>query len=284
MPLSTKEIKRAQWYWSHRQQFYYLLVAILFIADLVIGGFYIVKYNNYKESDSLDEISASLVETKIDYLYFHDLFGPQPLSISREAIISQKETYNFLALVENPNLNWQVKEIKYHFEYSANGKNQKTETKSTFILPQSEKYLYFIDSTPQERLSNFKTELIIDDISWQRIRKEEDFALISENPLSSLKFSQVNLQRTAEDNQKVSQLSFQLENPTVYSFWEVPLVIVPYQGNQPVSLGLLPVRYLESQEKRELKYLWPYFLPSITEVDIRPDLNILDSNIFIPVQ
>ncbi len=275
-----KTIKKAQWYWAHRRQFHYLFIGVLLILDLVLFGIYFVQDNRYANSDSFEKINASLAKEQIDYPFFHELLGPQDLIVNQESVIRSGENYDFLALVENPNPNWQVKEIQYFFDYGSG----QTDTGVTFILPDSEKYLYYTSLSEENASfpSLSSVGLVISDIFWQRIREEKDFALLSENPLLAFKYSDLRLERVAEQNQRVTQLAFQLENPTVYNFWEVPLIIVPYQGSQPMALGILPVRYLKTQEKRTIEYLWPYILPSTSRVDIRPDLNILDPSVFIP--
>ena len=283
MVLSSQQLKIAKWYWTHKKKLYYFFVGFLVLLDIALLGVFFSLQNRHINSDTFWQISASLAVERIDYPFFHKLLGPKDLIITGEQSIPSKGNYDFLCLIENPNPNWQVKNIRYSFQY----RGGESPVNSTFILPNSEKYLYIT----ARQLENVGIQIFhrprgvklsIKDISWQRIRKHEDFAIISNNPLKSLKFTDLHFEKIIQNNQKVSRISFQVENPTVYSFWEVPLVIVPYRGSLPIALGILPVRYLKTQEKRLLEYLWPYILPSANRVDIRPDLNILDPSIFMP--
>jgi len=281
--ISSYQFKIAKWYWTNKRKIYTLFIITFVLFDLswlIFAGF---KFITYYYSTDCHQLARDLAIQRTDYLFFHSLLGPQELIVNISHPIIANQFYDLVALAENNNSDWLVN-FSYSFLDLSSSDQQVLSQGESFLLPNSEKYIFATNVSSNHSLR--KVDLVIDKISWKRVRKEKDKQILRENPLLDFQFSKVSLDRffSEKQNQSVTRLSFEIENPTVYSFWEVPLVLVVYQRTRPIGLGALSVKYLKSKEQRQVEYIWPYILPSATRVDIRPDLYILDPDVFMPLE
>ena len=276
--LTIQQLRRARWYLEHKQRLKSILTIFLIILDVVIWGWTIYQTVIYFSSTkSYEEMLRGLTMERINYLEMHKHFQPLDLEISDVKMLSQdKNQYDFIVEVKNPDEKWMVTSIEYNFILDGeNGEVQKT-----FILPNQTKYLFQLGQKLASRPQNM--QFVIKSIRRQRVRSEQKAVLeiISKLIIKDIKFTYT---VPEEKMVAVPQLSFTIENQSVYGFWEAPLIIAMYQQNQLASLNTLVIKNLKAGETRLIEFNWPSSLPAEVNISIQPDINVFDQTAFMPI-
>lgn len=110
-----------------------------------------------------------------------------------------------------------------------------------------------------------------------------DYTLISYK--NSLKTSQA--QFTAVNSNIISGVaSFNLNNYTPYSFWEVGLTVVLFdQIDEPIAVNYLAINKLKSREERrvEVNYSEPIYR-TVSRVGVYPEVNWFDPSAIMQIE
>jgi len=276
--LTTKQLRFARWYLEHKQRLKSVLIIFLIILDVVIWGWTIYQTVIYFSlTKSHEEMLKELTTERIDYLAMHKHFQPLDLEISDVKILSQdKNQYDFIVEIRNPDGKWMITSIEYNFILD----DENSEVQKTFILPNQTKYLFRLGQKLASRPQNI--QFVIKSIQRRRVRPEQRATLeiISKLIIKDIKFAY-----TVPEEKMIAmpQLSFTIENQSVYGFWEAPLIIAMYQQNQLTSLNTLVIKNLKAGETRLIEFNWPSSLPAEANISIQPDINVFDQTAFMPI-
>lgn len=270
--VKLKEIERARWFLERRQQLKTALILVLIILNIVLWGnniYQIVRY--FKGEKEYEEMLKELTVDRPELQFLREKNQPEEILILKEFSLPQKTKYDYLALVENPNERWFVKELEYYF-ISSRGE---TEPQKTYLLPKSKKYLKAL-AAGQEPSVN----LFIKNISWQKIKPEQRklLEILPQIKVFNQKFSFIELQTGG----KLPQISFELINESVYSFWEINLDIAFFGGQKLLDFETLPLVKFLSGETRKVEFIWSGYGGEVpSHLEIRPEINVLDEGAFI---
>lgn len=275
--LTDQQLHYAKWYLRHKQKLYRILIWFLILTNvffLIIVFYQGFLYFNLKKNylTNLEELSKD----RIDYLSFQEHFSPQDLNIDAltilQPILSQNQ-YDLVATVFNPNPDWRIY-LEYYF--LING-SEKTPPLSSFVDPQEEKYLFVLGHSlpfPAKEI-----EFFISQMSWQRLRSSQKEKL---SVLEQLEVKDVNLRylRSSSEGKVLPQISFKAQNNSIYDFWETEFIIALEKDLNLVGLNILPLSHWKSLEEESLYLNWPS-LPDFKQIKIRPEIDLLDPEIFI---
>jgi len=271
--IELKELKRIKWFLEHKKQLKTCLILILLLLNLVLWGSNIFKFIHYiRTKTEYQEMLKELVEPKLNIKEIHQAARPEELLILSEVQLPSKGRADLVALVANPNENWFIKKLDYYFDWGTN----RTPTKTSYILPKAQKYLF----VPNQVVPGAKANLIITDISWQRVRPEEKKLLTI---LQSIKISEQKISYPElEKKEKLLKISFNLDNQSVYSFWQLNLDIAIFRGKKIIGFRNFPVYKLKGREKRNIEFIWKDFLELPTHLDVKPEVNLFNPEVFMP--
>ncbi|HOZ36363.1 MAG TPA: hypothetical protein PLR18_00845 [bacterium] len=266
------KISLAYWYAENKALIKKAAIFLLFFADLTVAIVWGVIFVNYRagllnDEAHLSQLSENLVESSAITNN-----APKNLTLGEPIILSAgPDKNNLLVMAANDNNEWAVKELTYTF--NVNG--QDLETIKAIIPPQSERYLAYFNAPIG---SNVNLKII--NIEWMRIR---DYTLISYK--NSLKTSQA--QFTAVNSNIISGVaSFNLNNYTPYSFWEVGLTVVLFdQIDEPIAVNYLAINKLKSREERrvEVNYSEPIYR-TVSRVGVYPEVNWFDPSAIMQIE
>ncbi len=279
---TEKQLKIAYWYVSHKLLLKKILIAFLLFLCIIFWGYGIYGLINYflidqvRFNQTLKEVSSELV----NYPAFRLKNQPKNFAIlSSNVLPSGKDRYDFLAKILNPNLNWWA-EFEYKFIFDG----EETSLRKGFILPNEEKFLFelAVESKSKPRQATFE----IQNIKWSRLdgHKIPDYAAWSKERLNfeitEVKFSP----SVVKDGSPISKVTFTATNKTAYNFWNVGFYILLYRGTSVSGVNHITLEQFLSGEKRTVEVSWFEIVPTVTRVQVLPEVNIFDSAIYMPVR
>ena len=280
--LSTKKLNFGLWYVEHLKQL--RLALIIFLVGLAvvswfwtIYGFAYYLISGMKQDDILiDEIAQT---SGADHSYISQS-APQGLNFSPVQVLnSTDKKYDLVAQIENINLkSWA--QFDYYFSFGS----QATKKSSGFILPGETKYLLALAEPTATRPAN--VQLIIENLRWQRVNQHQisDWQDYYESHLAivntDIKFTPAS-QSDLSQKLGLNQLSFNSFNRTPFNYWQVDFIILLYSGNALVSVDKYGLTDFMSGENRPVQLSWPGNIGRIDKIEIIPEINIMDDNIYI---
>jgi len=272
-PISPKELERGYFFVTHRL----LINKILFIASIVILAifyiFIIFKVVAYISSPGFDSMALEINQSKFDWASYHSSRAPQELVMETPEFTSLGDRrYNIMAMVENPNEDWAIVSMDYHFV----SQGEDTENRTTFLNPGEKRLVTLTAYQSDKAIRN--PQLVISNIKWRRV--DNSFPQINIE-VSNIKF-QAAVRETVDGvtTQLPSRVSWQAFNNSVYNFWEVSWQIALYNGDKIVAYNEANTRDFLALDSRELETVWLTDLPRVTRAAIFPVLNKLDTDIF----
>ena len=276
MDLTDKQLRYAKWYLKHKRRIRNIFVLALIFVDVALVTviiFQSVFYFNSKEEHLRN--MQGLTEDRIDFLALNEHFAPQPISTDSLTIIRpdpKKSQYDFVIAVSNPNNDWQAT-IEYYF--SVNGSN--TPLSIGFINPRERKYFFSLGREVASEISD--AQFLISSISWKRVRQIQKDSL---SVLDQLTVEDVSLEYLQSEDKSLilPQISFKAKNNSIYDFWEPRFIIVLERNLSLVGLNVLSVDSWLAGEKKDITFAWP-LIPKFTHIKIKPEINVLDPNVYI---
>lgn len=171
--------------------------------------------------------------------------------------------YDFYAEIVNPNKDWWV-EFKYQFLFDAG----ETTPETGFMLPGQEKPLISLAVTSQTSVQT--ASLQISDIKWHRI----DHHTISDYP--TWKEDRLRFEIKDAVFSKEAGTTFTVLNDTAFSYFDPVFYVVLKRGAAVVGVSRATVASINAGESQEVSLQWFGTLPSVSSVEVIPDINIFD--------
>lgn len=278
-PISNLKLKISYWYVTNKLQLRKGLV-----VSLVILSFIFYSYSIYRvsmillvEDKTTNRGLAYLTADFIDYEYFHEANKPKNLQIlGFEGVDGREGKYDFVAKVNNPNDKWVASEVVFQL---MSGEEIIAE-KTSFVFPNEEKYIEMfgqeiVGSTPGLKIAK---------VVWRRHLEFENFSL----PRLKFEISDIEFKSSRESGIRgelpVSILNFKMANNSGYNYWTVGVHMVLLSGSKMVGANYLALEQFRSEETREIEMRWYEPLPSNVQIEILPEVNILDPTTYMPVE
>jgi len=274
--LSLKEMNFGLWFSENRAKITKLIIVVLI---LICAGFFIYSSYNYfvyflNGSTKVNPDSNVTVSSPRNVV--------SDIVVSAPQIFKSGESYDLTVLIANANDKFTAR-----FKYCFNINDNAVSCGSDFILPAEEKYIL----TLGQRIETAAPEVSfkITDIFWQRIdnHKIPDWAVFASNRLN---FGLENINLTLAKDTGLAEkggfdsLEFNIINRTAFGYYDVPLKIAFYRGSELVGVNSFIVKNFLAGEERTIRLNWLGNLSGVTRTEIRPELNLLDDNIYLNYQ
>jgi hypothetical protein len=276
---SEKELKFGYWWTTNK-----LFVKKVFTVVLGVVGFSLLAYGTWGFADwfigsGVRERAgtALLTENLTDYTFFRESAQPKPLVIqSTSVLLSGERRYDLVAKVSNPNQRWWVE-----FKYKFSGYDATDKTYTGYLLPTDTRYIYILGVASERKPVS---ELEIIEVNWRRI----DGHFVQPDYPS---WATERLNFTVEDPKysppdpnspvPISRAKFKVTNDTAYSYVAAPFFVTLYSGNRLVGANRVVATRFLAGETRNIEASWFTDLPSVTKVEVSPELNIFDNKIYL---
>lgn len=274
---SDKEIKASFWYITHR-----VLLRKVFIMVLALLGGGLVLYGAWGLVDHyvIDlgknrALENDLGRDKLNFAVLSEVNRPADLVLLETKVFpTSANTYDFLTVIVNQNKQWAVESFDYYF----NVPGGKTELRTEFILPEQTKYAFLANYSSPGKITS--AEIVLENIKWKKVT---DYAALAGKIFLFEYANQVVLasgKSGLSEKEAVTRVGFDIKNLSAYNFWEPRFVVVLYRND--VLLSAFPV-VLDGLSSSEVKTETINLFQKIdraTKVDIIPDINILDPQVF----
>lgn len=272
-PITQKELERGYFFVTHRLLIRKIAFGIAIFILVILYGVLIFNTVNYFRGGGYTESARTITESTFDWAAYHQARAPINLEISNPEFISLGDRrYNIAAMVRNPNDNWAVKSIDYHFV----SQGEETPTRTTFINPGEEKLLALTAYQSDRPIRN--PELVVSNTKWYRI--DSTFPQINIE-VSDIRYTAAIRETVGGVTTDLpARVSWTAYNDSVYNFWEVDWQVALYNGNALVGLNELKAKDFLALEERDLEVSWLVRLPRVTRAAVFPVINKLDSDNF----
>jgi len=277
--ISNLKLKASYWYVTHKIQLKQGLIVSLIALSIMFYGFSLYRGAMILlvEDKASEQNLAYLPADFIDYQYFHQANKPKELRVlGFEAIGGRDGQYDFVAKIENSNEKWIAEAVTIQLISNQDVMAEKV----VFVYPQTEKYVAFFG----QEVNGPTPALKIDKVDWQRYLEFENFA----QPRLKFAISDIDFQSARESGIRgelpVSVLNFKMANDTGYSYWSVGVQMILLSGSKVVGANYLALDQFISQETREVEMRWYESLGGVSQVEILPEVDILDPTSYMPVE
>ena len=277
--LTNKELDRNLWILRHQQQLIKLGKIFLIVFNCLVFGWVLFNLgdNWFGRGVAERQNLETQKENIIPYAELNKILTPEPLAIAEVLMFGGREDkYDLGVEIANSNATMWA-----DFEYKFIGANFETKPIKGFILPKSRKFLLNLGFDSPARPQNAR--LVFTSFSWHRISRHEypDFEKYKSERLA-LSASDVTFGRSALASGALNQVSFIFTNNSAYNFWQIPIVIILFRGDQVVGFNSVTLQKVSSLESRDTSVLWAEGLPQVTRVEVQSEVNILDKNVYMP--
>lgn len=203
----------------------------------------------------------------------------QPLEAEPVRVIaSGADRFDFVTLVTNANADWFAR-FTYHFSSSVGD----TPLQQGFILPGEKKPVLHLSFEAPGAVRD--ASLVFDEMHWQHVDKKvvpdyETFAA------ERLRFDIRDVNYSTEiavNAARLGRVEFTVENTSAYSYWEPVFVALLKRGDAIVGINRVVLETLASGETRAVVMHWFGPLPSVSRVEIVPEINILNRAAYKPL-
>lgn len=189
------------------------------------------------------------------------------------------DRYDFFAQVENKNEDYWV-EFDYYFTYSS---GQQTEPQHAFVFPLNAKPL--VDLAVSLDKAPSQVQVVVDEVEWHFVDPHQipDFAAFEAARLNFI-VKDTDFIPSLDFDTVVARSSFTVENDTAYGYWEPVFYVLLYRGTSVAGVTKARIDQFASDDTKTVEQNWFGNLPAVTEIEIIPEVDLFDPNVFMPVK
>lgn len=274
--LTLKEMNFGLWVAENRKKILKLITAFLIILSaglFIYSTYHFIVY--FRSGDPSQQIIVDNINTSPRKL-------TEDLQVYPLHVFVSGERYDLSVQIENPNAKFMA-----NFNYCFTQGENEIFCGTSFIFPNEKKYVMSLGRNDLSGLGNI--DFKINDIFWQRINAHqisswEDYAS------DRLNFAVFDIEFLAASDSGLSNrvslntLSFAVQNNTSFGYYEAPLNILLFSGSELVGINRYSLFDFLSGDKREVRLSWAGNFRSVNRVEVVPEINIMDDNVYLKYQ
>ncbi|MBI4257037.1 hypothetical protein HY626_03215 [Candidatus Uhrbacteria bacterium] len=282
-----KEFKRfyrlSVWWVTHRETLRRIGFGIFIVLDVVLllfGGWHLLDAFAISYGAEQNAIMRMVALGQSDLRAYTVGNAATDLEAGEGRVISIGDgRYDLYTTLVNSNSDWWA---EFTYAYSIDG--EQTESREGFILPTQEKP---VAELAVESVSPIQSaSLIIENVRWHRVDHHSisEYETWASDRLNFLVSTSSFEKETRFDGQTFGRTTFTIENDTAYSYYDIGLFVLLLRGSSVVGVNRTTLSSLESGVETEVTVNWFGTLPSVSQVQIVPELNIFDVEVYKPLQ
>ncbi|MGE5298182.1 MAG: FxLYD domain-containing protein [Acidobacteriaceae bacterium] len=191
-----------------------------------------------------------------------------PLEILEKNIIQIKDgDYTGFVKLKNPNVDWGVPELSYHFEVTDNtGKFLASSSGKSFILPDSEKYLI----VPRFQANGIPAEINFTFNKPAFVLKSQEFPFVG-----------LDIQRKQAEIQGNNTVVYGvIKNSSAFTLSQVDIFSLIYDDSSKIiGLTYTNINDLATGDIRSFQTIWPEKITGSIHVEVLPEINVFAPDI-----
>jgi hypothetical protein len=269
-----KQLSTAYWFVTHKLLLKNILIVILIVLNIGLISFdlYLVINNLVLGNKDYQALLTSLTNPNPDYVALRQFRLPMDLQSGNIKTLVNTKGFDILADLENPNSKWAAT-----FDYQFQIGEALTPIKSGFIFPSEKKTIFnlAIDN------GNLASQVILSNINWT---KEIDFPALKDQKFK-FDIGNVKFIPSAElgvgEKISVNRVTFDVTNQSAYNFANVNFILFLNSSSQIVAVNQISSGNFSSGKTLNLESTFFQKLPRIDSVQVVPDVNILNPDVFL---
>lgn len=281
--LSVGKLETGLWFLKNRKKFLYALYTILIVISVVSWSIFIYSFGHYiligmvEDSKMLDGLTR--FNNAIPIILQRQ--KAQPLLAQAPTILtSSGAKTDFVTKILNSN---QTHWAEFKYVYKDSDGNVISEHEN-FILPNESKYLLSLGHEGFGSVADINFEF--SDISWGRVTAHDypdwDAYLVEHLniEISNKKFTPA-ASTILTETLSLNEVSFTAKNLTAYNYYDVNFIILLLDNTRIISANQYYAENFLSGESRDIILTWPGRLGRVREIDIAPEINITDEQVYV---
>lgn len=268
--LSEHELSVAAWLLYHKNGVRKLSLSILFgLLAITWGYFFYTLLDTTLLSHTIRNRATSfLTAPSVPLAAFHTSASPADLIMSDPRTTSQS---GVLTTIQNPNTDWVAR-----IHYSIPGTKKQT---TTSIAPADTAYIF--SSADDASIAVDKSAIL-----WQHISKSDvpDIEAYKKARRNFVIKDPKYAADIAQDKKTVVyHVSFTATNATSWSYWQVPMLVLVYQGDRVAAALQTVFDTFTSGETRNADIVLPAPLGGVSSVEVIPQIDMFDPSASMPL-
>jgi hypothetical protein len=278
--VSTRRLEIGLWFIRQRKHFVVTVIVILSLTSLITLSYSIYHFSHFlivgieQDRQLRNEIGSN------SNLVIRPNFSGSYLSASDVTLLlNQSNQSDIVAKVSNSHTRSVL-----NFSYYFNVAGEQVGTGRTFIFPGDTKYVMALS----QKISSLQSgaEIVIQDINYSPVSREI-LPVWEEYRADRLNFLVEDAAFTSGQDSGLSEkislgeLHFKITNQGGFSYKQLPLDIVLRNGDRIVSVSRYYIENFRSGETKTPRISWPGSWSGISQIEIIPDVNILDESVYL---
>jgi hypothetical protein len=278
----TRFYKLSMWWVNHRTQVQRLGLILLGVVDAAILSYVVWQYADaYLLSYDRENAQVAQLATGVsDLSAFTSAEAGKDLVPSLATVLSSGDgAFDFYATVQNQNA-----DLWAEYDYAFTAGDFSTPVQKGFVLPGETK--------PELALSvasasvPLQATLTLTAVRWHRVDTHltgsyDRFSSDHLNlPVTNVVFTP---DLVVDGNQHVGRVSFHVDNATAYSYYDPVFLILLKRGSAVVGVNRTTLSALDSGQGQDVDVNWFGTVPSASEADVVPEINIFDPSVYKPL-
>lgn len=271
--LSEHELSVAAWLLYHKNGVRKLSLGILFGLIAITWGYFLYATFDTALFSYRDRTRAIrfLTAPSVPLATLHVSASPKDLIVSDPRTIGSSSQGGVLTTIQNPNTDW-VARVSY---IVAGTKKQTT----TSIAPADTAYIFSAADNPAITVDKNTTEWqhvntsnVPDIESYKKAHRNFDI----KNPKYAADLAQ-------DKKTTIYHVSFTATNATPWSYWQVPMLVLVYQGDHVAAALQTVFDTFASGETRNADIVLPSPLGGVSSIEIIPQIDMFDTSVYMPL-
>jgi hypothetical protein len=277
----NREFQLGFWYVKHKLLLRNIFIGVLTTWSVITIGIGLFVWGQYLFVGYWDDEDLLIehITTFQNYSAVQPLYEARSLEFDSSKIFKSAEgRYDFFTPATNPNNNF-LAHVDFHYVYG----QVDTAVETLTLLPLSTQGLIVYGHESGQYPA--QARMVIDAIRWERIDPHmivDAGAYMQERVL----FSIDNFSFTRPDTAGGSftnELSFDIRNDSVYSFWEPTFQVLLKRGASVVGVIPFSEKEFRAGQSRTVKIYTFADVTKVDNIDVIPTVNVFERDVYIAV-
>lgn len=279
--VSDLRLDTGLWFLRNRKNLTLILIGVLITVSLGTWGYSLYGFGYYMLVEKAQHQQMLVDLTSSQNMIRVPRFGENLLSVTETKILpAQNNQSDMFAVVVN-NHDKMVVFFDYHFEING----QTIASGSDFILPSATKYVMAL----QQPISGgqMPVNFVIDNIRGDRLdpHRISNWTAFQEERLNIAVDKSIftpGQESGLSEKINVGQVDIKLTNKGAFGYKDLRLIIVLKSNQTIASINQHIVKNFRSGESRDISLSWPGITGFVNQIEIIPDINVLDDSVYLP--
>ncbi len=265
-------LKVNYWRLAHAKELMRWWVIVFLAIDVFVVVFAATNVGVYLLTSRRNAaLILSIRDDHVAYQQLRNQLAPQQLQVGNAQVLaSGPGTYDILTRIENPNTQWAASKVGY--TVSVDG--AQVAEGDTYALAGRTAYVPIF--AVQSKSKPNSVQFAITNITWQRVTSGVS-AILDDFKVRDAAY----VTHAISTGGTSGSVTATVRNQGVHSFWRARFVVLLLNGSTIVGVRQVYIEQFRSLADRPLNVVWTSAPSGASQVQIIPDVNVLDKENFM---